>query len=151
MTILLFSMELEEEKFPTFEEKATTPKLHFVFLLYVASFFNLPFWIVILKGWRMNLNMLQMGGMSYVFAKPSSRSFQKHMTFPLVWRPKLFGHHKEGCPKIFGCNLTHPHCSIMIEKIGPQKIKDVTCFWKALNEGFSKGSHNIIRKKVFCN
>jgi len=36
-------MELEEEKFPTFEEKATTPKFHFVFLLYVTSFFNLPF------------------------------------------------------------------------------------------------------------
>jgi hypothetical protein len=40
---LLFSMKLEEEKFLTFEEKATTPNLHFVFLLYVASSFNSHF------------------------------------------------------------------------------------------------------------
>jgi hypothetical protein len=43
LTTLLFSMELEEEKFPTFEEKVTTPNFHFVFLLYVASFFTSPF------------------------------------------------------------------------------------------------------------
>ncbi len=83
LTRLLFSMELEEEKFLTFEKKATTPNFHFLFLLYVASFFNLPFWIVILKGWRMNLKRLQMGDMSYVFGKPSSRAFPKHMTHPL--------------------------------------------------------------------
>ncbi len=38
LTRLLFSMELEEEKFLTFEKKATTPNLHFLFLLYVAVF-----------------------------------------------------------------------------------------------------------------